>query len=247
MAYDKFANEVKEYSVNTFLSEKIGDHVQVIIFVIDNVEFAINIMDVKEIKEMERIRRLPNSQPFVQGLLNLRGDIIPVIDLKKRLELDNLKLEDIEKLTEIKRKEQKSGSIVENNDVKNGVNDNQEENNDKIEEKVEENNTKVDENNVKDILKEKGENKEDVTETLDEDSYIPSELKDKNIIICNIENTMFGILIDKILQVSYLNEEQFEPAPKLISTIGEKFLIGFAKVNKKIIPILNLYQLIFED
>lgn len=234
--------------LNTFLSEKIGDNVQVIIFEIDNIKFAINIMDVKEIKEMERIRRLPNAQPFVKGLLNLRGDIIPVIDLKKRLELDNLKLEDIEKLTQMKKMGSNLADEVKY-DNKDSVEvmkmdniDNQENNSEKKGDKEE---IKANENNVNSSYLENELLNND--NSLYENSNIPHDLIDKNIIICNIENTMFGILIDRILQVSYLNENQFESAPKLISTIGEKFLIGFAKINKQIIPILNLYKLIFEE
>jgi purine-binding chemotaxis protein CheW len=78
--------------------KKLNSAIQIIRFFIDDFEFALDIMDVKEIKENETIRHLPNSLPFVKGLLNLRGDIIPVLDLKKRLELENLTLDELANL-----------------------------------------------------------------------------------------------------------------------------------------------------
>ncbi|HPC38856.1 MAG TPA: chemotaxis protein CheW [Exilispira sp.] len=80
--------------------KKLNSAIQIIRFYIDDYEFALDIMDVKEIKEMDKIRNLPNSLPFVKGLLNLRGDIIPILDLKKKLEIENLTLQQIASLAE---------------------------------------------------------------------------------------------------------------------------------------------------
>ncbi len=91
-------NQINEKELDSVKAKKIDSAIQIIRFYIDNIEFALDIMDVKEIKEMDLIRNLPNSQPFVKGLLNLRGDIIPVLDLKKKLELENLSLEDLAKI-----------------------------------------------------------------------------------------------------------------------------------------------------
>jgi len=44
-----------------------------------------------------KIRKLPNSNIYIEGLLNLRGEIIPVINLQKRLELENITVEDLSK------------------------------------------------------------------------------------------------------------------------------------------------------
>ncbi|MCR4421003.1 MAG: hypothetical protein GYA61_08835 [Spirochaetales bacterium] len=94
---------------------KLNSAIQIIRFFIDDFEFALDIMDVKEIKENETIRHLPNSLPFVKGLLNLRGDIIPVLDLKKRLELENLTLNELANLA----KEHDFGKVKEQKDEKN--------------------------------------------------------------------------------------------------------------------------------
>ncbi len=93
-------DQISGKQVESGKKAKIASVMQVIRFSLDNFEFALDIMDVKEIKEMDIIRHLPNSLPFVKGLLNLRGEIIPVLDLKKKLELENLSLEDLAKMGE---------------------------------------------------------------------------------------------------------------------------------------------------
>ncbi|ACN84734.1 putative chemotaxis signal transduction protein [Brachyspira hyodysenteriae WA1] len=45
-------------------------------------------MQAKEIIKMEKITLIPNAPDFVEGVINLRGNIIPIIDLKKRFNLE---------------------------------------------------------------------------------------------------------------------------------------------------------------
>ncbi|MEM8835204.1 MAG: chemotaxis protein CheW [Planctomycetota bacterium] len=57
---------------------------QLVTFVVGTEEFAIPILSVQEINRMMQITRVPQSPPFVEGVINLRGRIIPVVDLRKR-------------------------------------------------------------------------------------------------------------------------------------------------------------------
>lgn len=52
-------------------------------------EYAIDIMQAKEIIKMEKITLIPNSPSYIEGVINLRGNIIPIIDLKKRFLLED--------------------------------------------------------------------------------------------------------------------------------------------------------------
>ena len=52
-------------------------------------KFGVDILTVQEIIRSTEVTRVPNSPTFVEGVINLRGDIIPVIDLRKRLSLYN--------------------------------------------------------------------------------------------------------------------------------------------------------------
>lgn len=54
--------------------------------------FGVDILMVQEIIRSTPITEVPNSPSFVEGVINLRGDIIPVIDLRKRLNLYEDKL-----------------------------------------------------------------------------------------------------------------------------------------------------------
>ncbi len=61
---------------------------QLVVFNMENEEFACNINDVREVLKMIKVTPLPRSLDFVEGVINLRGEVIPVIDLRKRFGLD---------------------------------------------------------------------------------------------------------------------------------------------------------------
>ncbi len=60
---------------------------QLVAFKMEKEEFACDINDVREVLKMIRVTPLPRSLDFVEGVINLRGDVIPVIDLRKRFGL----------------------------------------------------------------------------------------------------------------------------------------------------------------
>lgn len=53
-------------------------------FVIDGDEYGIEIDNIKEIIKITKITTVPESPSYVEGIINLRGDIVPVIDVRKR-------------------------------------------------------------------------------------------------------------------------------------------------------------------
>ncbi|MDD2573180.1 MAG: chemotaxis protein CheW [Bacillota bacterium] len=60
---------------------------QYVVFEIEDREFAVDIERVKTIEKVTEITRVPGTQDFVMGVINLRGDVIPVIDTRKRMDL----------------------------------------------------------------------------------------------------------------------------------------------------------------
>jgi purine-binding chemotaxis protein CheW len=60
---------------------------QLVGFSIGSELFGVDILKVREIIRDTSITAIPNSPSFVEGVINLRGNIIPVIDLRKRLSL----------------------------------------------------------------------------------------------------------------------------------------------------------------
>ena len=56
-------------------------------FKVGEEEFGIEILSVQEIIRLQELTRVPNSPEFVDGVINLRGKVIPVIALRKRFGL----------------------------------------------------------------------------------------------------------------------------------------------------------------
>lgn len=63
---------------------------QLVTFGVGNEEFAIPILSVQEINRMMQITRVPHAPEFVEGVINLRGKIIPVVDLRRRFGLTQI-------------------------------------------------------------------------------------------------------------------------------------------------------------
>jgi len=60
-----------------------------LIFQLGSEEFAINVMSVKEIMKMQSITIVPQTPSFVQGVINLRGKIVPVINLRRKFGIED--------------------------------------------------------------------------------------------------------------------------------------------------------------
>ncbi|HUW42547.1 MAG TPA: chemotaxis protein CheW [Rectinemataceae bacterium] len=71
---------------------------QLVTFQISDELYGIDIMDVKEIVRVQDIRSIPNAPSYVEGLFNLRGEIIPIISLHKRFHLKKAQIAEDEEL-----------------------------------------------------------------------------------------------------------------------------------------------------
>ena len=65
-----------------------SDLLELLCFRVANERYAINIMEIKEIIKPRDITEVPRVQPFISGILSLRGIIIPVFDMRVRLGLE---------------------------------------------------------------------------------------------------------------------------------------------------------------
>jgi purine-binding chemotaxis protein CheW len=66
--------------------EESGE-IQLVSFLLGDEEFGADILMVQEIIRMQPITRVPNAPHFVEGVINLRGKVIPIVDLRKRLNI----------------------------------------------------------------------------------------------------------------------------------------------------------------
>jgi purine-binding chemotaxis protein CheW len=75
-----------------------SDELQLVSFNIGTEEFGVDILKVQEINRMVEITRVPQAPHYVEGVINLRGKVIPIVDLRKRF---NLELKEHDKNTRI--------------------------------------------------------------------------------------------------------------------------------------------------
>lgn len=68
--------------------------IQLVTFQLGEELYGVDIMDVKEIVKIQPVRPLPNVPFYVEGVFNLRKEIIPIINLHKRFRLKALDLGD---------------------------------------------------------------------------------------------------------------------------------------------------------
>lgn len=65
------------------------DTMQLVIFRLSGQEYGIDIFKVNEIVPYSKPTKIPNSPAYIEGVLNLRGRVIPVVSLKKRFNLED--------------------------------------------------------------------------------------------------------------------------------------------------------------
>lgn len=85
---------------------------QYVIFKLGSEEYGVDIMRVKEISEFKESTKVPNSPYFVDGIINLRGEIIPIINLKKRFNIESEGINSDTRIIVINLNEKNVGFVV---------------------------------------------------------------------------------------------------------------------------------------
>lgn len=85
---------------------------QYVIFKLGNEHYGMDIMHVKEITENKETTKIPNSPDFIDGVINLRGRIVPVINLKKRFGLKNTEIKENSRIIIVTMGEKLVGFII---------------------------------------------------------------------------------------------------------------------------------------
>ncbi len=71
-------------------TEQLENQIQFLSFVLGDEEYAVDILRVQEIRSWEPVSRIPNVPAYEKGVVNLRGAIVPIIDLRERFGLNHL-------------------------------------------------------------------------------------------------------------------------------------------------------------
>ena len=81
-------------------------------FNLDREEYGVEVRLVQEIRRVSEITTVPRAPAFVRGVINLRGRILPVVDLKKKLGLGDVEIQKASRIVVVRLKERVLGLLV---------------------------------------------------------------------------------------------------------------------------------------
>lgn len=145
------------------ISEKMRV-LQLVTFTLGEEEYAVDILKVQEINRMKEITKIPNAPYYVEGVINLRGKVIPVVSLRKFFGLPE-----------------------------------------------EEDRTK------------------------------------QKIMIMDIQGTTIGLIVDTVSEVLRISSDIVEPPPSMTYSVNSEFIWGIAKLEDRLIILLDMDRLISKE
>jgi len=91
-----------------------GNVIQLVSFMLCEMEYGVDILAVHEILRYPEITRLPNSPQFIKGVINLRGNIIPVVDMRKWFGFPPGEVTELTRIIVIETSDRQVGLLVDN-------------------------------------------------------------------------------------------------------------------------------------
>ncbi len=79
-----------ENNGNNLTFSDSGDERQMLTFALGDEIYGIDILKVQEIRGWTQVTQIPNAPPFIRGVMNLRGAIVPVLDMRRRFEMEEI-------------------------------------------------------------------------------------------------------------------------------------------------------------
>lgn len=112
----KEINEIEQSENQQIMKEEQtkqqNDEIQLVTFSLGKEQFALNIKEVKEINRIDTITEVPQAPDFIEGVMNLRGNVIPVINLRKRFAMQNIEFNEATKVIIVHIENKLTGLIV---------------------------------------------------------------------------------------------------------------------------------------
>ena len=134
---------------------------QLVLFGLDNEIYGVDISDVHEIIRMQPVTKVPKAPFFVEGIINLRGKVIPVVDIRKRFGLSGVE-----------------------------------------------------------------------------------QTKDSRIVVVDIGGTTIGMIVDEVTEVMRIPADSIEPPSDIVAAGDSDYLLGIARVDEKMVILLDLDRLL---
>ncbi|ADU30735.1 chemotaxis protein CheW [Evansella cellulosilytica] len=85
---------------------------KIIVFQLKNEEYGVGVEQVRSIERVQQITRVPKAPEFVKGVINLRGIVTPIIDLRSRFDMDEIDHTDNTRIIIVSVDEMDVGLIV---------------------------------------------------------------------------------------------------------------------------------------
>lgn len=85
---------------------------QLVVFKLDKEEYGVEIMQVQEISPYQNTTKVPNVPDFVDGIINLRDEIIPIVNLKKRFNMPETEITELTRLIVVNNGSRRIGFVV---------------------------------------------------------------------------------------------------------------------------------------
>lgn len=118
MDVNKIIQKVKNRDANndsSTVDEAVDSEViQLVSFMLDEVEYGVDILRVHEILRYPEITRLPNTPDFIKGVINLRGNVIPVVDVRIRFGFQKGAITDLTRIIVVETGGKQVGLLVDN-------------------------------------------------------------------------------------------------------------------------------------
>ena len=102
-----------EITQSAMVDSTVGDELlQLVSFHIGQEEYGVDITKVQEINRMAEITKVPQAPTHVEGVINLRGKVIPIIDLRKRLGVESKEYDKNTRIVVVEIETEVMGMIV---------------------------------------------------------------------------------------------------------------------------------------
>ncbi|MBI9060293.1 MAG: chemotaxis protein CheW [Labilibaculum sp.] len=134
---------------------------QLVIFELGAEYFGIDISMVEGINKLLEITKIPQAPAYLEGITNLRGSVLPVIDLQKRF-----------------------GMVVQ------------------------------------------------------------EQTNDTRIMVANMDGVKIGMVVSAVSEVLTIDDKEIEPPPPMVSNVNSEFIIGVAKIDKRLVILLDLAKVL---
>ncbi|MFC2139409.1 chemotaxis protein CheW [Bacteroidota bacterium] len=94
----------------------MGEPYQLIVFVLDEKKFSLHLENIDRVIQAVEIIGLPNAPEIILGVINIHGEIVPIINIRKKFNLTYRELSIHDKMIIVKTKTRKFGFIVDHID-----------------------------------------------------------------------------------------------------------------------------------